>query len=320
MASIVNKRSSSQQRDNHTDSYSTGKTVQQELNVHTQHKLAALLQTTIEIEPLFKLFFEKIKSLFNVGSCELLNQAKNIHLELGTTGAHSCDYALNIQQHYLGNISFTRRQRFTESELAQLEHLIGTLIYPLRNAINYSDALNQALIDPLTGLGNRIALDNSLEHQWQMAQRYDQELGLLMIDIDFFKNVNDTYGHDIGDQVIKHIAASIKATTRQTDMVFRYGGEEFLVLLNKTTTLGSSIISGRIRENIEKLTLVDAEGQPIKITASIGGTHSRAGVSKHRLVQEADRALYSSKKQGRNCVNFYQVDAVTTHCRDLAIR
>jgi diguanylate cyclase (GGDEF)-like protein len=319
MASIVSKRSSLQQRDNQAGSYPIAKTIQHELVADTQHKLAALLQTTIEIEPLFELFYGQVKSLLKLDSCQFVNQTKDIKLKLGTICAHNCDYSLNIQQQYLGNISFTRKHRFSEAELAQLEKLLSTLVYPLRNTINYRDALNQALSDPLTGLGNRVALDNSLEYQWQMAQRYEQDLGVLMIDIDFFKKINDTYGHDIGDYVIKHVAESIKATTRQTDMVFRYGGEEFLVLLNKTTTLGSSIIAERIRENIENLKLVGAKGQLIKVTASVGGTHLKAGISKKKLVQEADKALYAAKKQGRNCVSFYQAETVSTHTGRLTV-
>lgn len=319
MASIVSTRSSSNQRDHQAGNYSNAQTVQQELGANAQYKLTSLLQTTIEIEPLFELFFGQIQHLLKLGSCQFVNQTKNIQLKLGTASAHNCDYSLNIQQQYLGNISFTRKQRFSEAELAQLEILLSTLVYPLRNALNYRDALNQALSDPLTGLGNRGALESSLEYQWQMAQRYEQDLGVLMIDIDFFKKVNDTYGHDVGDYVIKHVAKSINATTRQTDMVFRYGGEEFLVLLNKTTTLGTTVIAERIRENIENLKLVDNKGHAIKVTASVGGTHLRAGMSKSQLVKEADKALYTAKESGRNRVNFYQTENASTHSGHLSV-
>jgi diguanylate cyclase (GGDEF)-like protein len=319
MASIVSTRSSSQQRVHPAGNYSITDTAQHEFGADAQYKLTSLLQTTIEIEPLLELFFGQIQHLLKLGGCQFVNQVENIQLKLGATSAHNCDYSLNIQQQYLGNISFTRKQRFSEAELAQLEKLLSTLVYPLRNALNYRDALNQALSDPLTGLGNRGALENSLEHQWQMAQRYEQDLGVLMIDIDFFKKINDTCGHDIGDAVIKHVAESIKVTTRQTDMVFRYGGEEFLVLLNKTTTLGSSIIAERIRENIENLRLTDNKGQLIEVTASVGGTHLRAGLSKSQLVQEADKALYTAKARGRNRVNFYQTENTSTHRGHLSV-
>jgi diguanylate cyclase (GGDEF)-like protein len=319
MASIVSTRSSSQQRVHTAGNYSIANTVQQELGADTLYKLTSLLQTTIDIEPLFELFFGQIQHLLKLGSCQFENQSENIQLKLGTASAHNCDYSLNIQQQYLGNISFTRKQRFSEAELAQIEKLLSTIVYPLRNALNYRAVLNQALSDPLTGLGNRGALESSLEHQWQMAQRYEQDLGVLMVDIDFFKKINDTYGHDVGDSVIKHVAESIKITTRQTDMVFRYGGEEFLVLLNKTTIIGSTIIAERIRENIENLKLTDNKGQLIKVTASVGGTHLRSGLSKNQLVQEADKALYISKERGRNCVNFYEAETTNTYCSHLPV-
>ncbi|MEO0444033.1 MAG: GGDEF domain-containing protein [Pseudomonadota bacterium] len=272
---------------------------------NAQFKLTTLLQTTIELEPMFELFFGQIQHLLKLSSCQFQNTDRDILIKLGSSSAHTCDYSLTLQQHYLGTLTFSRKQRFSEDELAQLEVLIGTLVYPLRNALNYRDAINQALSDPLTGLGNRGALDNTLEHQWQMAQRYDQDLGVLMIDIDHFKAINDSYGHDTGDLVIKQIAEVINATTRQTDLTFRYGGEEFLVLLNKTNGLGSTVIAERIRENIERLVVQDSQGRPIVVTASVGGSLLQPGIDKHTLVKQADTALYKAKHSGRNRVEFF---------------
>ena len=277
-----------------------------EFTATTQFKLTSLLQTTIELEPLFELFFGQLQHLIKLSSCQFQNTDRNILVKLGSAATHTCDYSLTIQQQYLGNITFSRKQRFSNDELAQLETLLGTLVYPLRNAMVYHDAINQAMSDPLTGLGNRGALESALEHQWQMAQRYEQDLGILMIDIDHFKAVNDRYGHDIGDYVIKKVAEAINSTTRQTDLTFRYGGEEFLVLLNKTDPTGSASIAERIRKNIEALQLVDANNHVINVTASIGGTHLHPGVDKATLIKEADKALYLSKESGRNQVNFYK--------------
>ncbi|MGH1485441.1 MAG: GGDEF domain-containing protein [Cellvibrionaceae bacterium] len=288
------------------DSSPISTTFGQDFTANTQFKLTTLLQTTIELEPLFELFFGQLQHLLKLSSCQFQNTDRNISIKLGSAATHTCDYSLTIQQQYLGNITFSRKQRFSNDELAQLEALLSTLVYPLRNALNYRDAINQALRDPLTGLGNRGALENALEHQWQMAQRYEQDLGVLMIDIDHFKSINDNYGHDVGDYVIKKIAEVINATTRQTDLTFRYGGEEFLVLLNKTTPIGSTIIAERIRENIEALQLIDNKKQPIQVTVSIGGSHLQPGVDKHTLVKEADKSLYHAKESGRNRVEFHQ--------------
>ena len=287
-------------------------TLGQDFTANTQFKLTTLLQTTIELGPLFELFFGQLQHLLKLSSCQFQNTDRNISIKLGTATTHSCDYSLTIQQQYLGNITFSRKQRFFDDELTQLEVLLNTLVYPLRNALNYRDAINQALTDPLTGLGNRGALESALEHQWQMAQRYEQGLGVLMVDIDHFKSINDNYGHDVGDYVIKKIAKVINATTRQTDLTFRYGGEEFLVLLNKTTPIGSTIIAERIRENIAALQLIDTKKQHIQVTVSIGGSHLQSGVNKHTLVKEADKSLYHAKESGRNRVRFHQYKQTST--------
>jgi diguanylate cyclase (GGDEF)-like protein len=319
MATPVSTHPNSSPNTTVTNASQSKSTISHELNASAQFKLTSLLQTTIELEPLFELFFGQLQHLLKLGGCQFQNQNRNILLKLGTVNTHKCDYSLNIQQQYLGNISFSRKQRFSTDELAQIEALLGTLVYPLRNALNYRDALNQALSDPLTGLGNRGALENAFEYQWQMAQRYEQDLGLLMIDIDFFKKINDTHGHDIGDYVIKKVAESINATTRQTDLTFRYGGEEFLVLLNKTTPIGSTIIAERIRENVASLQLKNHNGEAIQVTVSVGGSHLRAGVDKHHFLKEADQALYRAKEAGRNRVEFFQDEVESHHSGHLSV-
>jgi diguanylate cyclase (GGDEF)-like protein len=302
-ATLNTKTNSNMTSQKTTDALS--RIIEQGMEANAQLKLTTLLQTTIEIEPLFELFFGQIQHLLKLQSCQFENDEKSIVIKLGNPGAHTCHYSLTIQQQHLGNITFSRRQRFSNEELAQLESLLGTLVYPLRNALNYRDAINQALSDPLTGLGNRGALEQSLDHQWHMAQRYEQDLGILMVDIDHFKSINDTFGHDTGDYVIKKVAEVINATTRQTDLAFRYGGEEFLVLLTKNSPFGSNIIAERIRENIESMQLVDSQGRQIKVTVSVGGTQLRPGVDKQTLVKEADNALYKAKTSGRNRVEFH---------------
>lgn len=319
MANTVSSRPDTHQPISRKQNVSLSDAIEKEINANAQYKLTSLLQTTIEIEPLFDLFFGQIQHLLKLGSCQFQNEPKNINIKLGNACTHTCDYSLTIQQQYLGNICFTRKQRFSNDELAQLEALLGTLVYPLRNALNYRDALNQALSDPLTGLGNRGALENALEHQWQMAQRYEQDLSVLMIDIDHFKNINDTYGHDTGDYVIKSVADSIGATTRQTDLSFRYGGEEFLVLLNKTTPMGSTIIAERIRENIAALDLKDSKGKSIDVTVSVGGSCLHPGIDKQTLVKEADQALYRAKDNGRNCVEFHHDETATVYSGKLSV-
>jgi diguanylate cyclase (GGDEF)-like protein len=254
------------------------------------------------------LFFGQLQHLLKVSGCNYCHPEKNLDIKIGKTATHTTDYSLQLEESYLGNIILQRKQRFTEAELVHIESLLGILIYPLRNAISYRDAIKQALCDPLTGLGNRGALEQALDHQWQMAQRYDQHFCVLMLDIDHFKNINDTHGHAAGDSVIKAVADSIIDTTRQTDLAYRYGGEEFLVILNKSELAGASIIAERIRENIAALSIpIDNEGNTlINVTVSIGGSCSSSSGNASELVKQADKVLYFAKNAGRNRVELSQ--------------
>ncbi len=281
---------------------------QRESNI--QLKLTSLLQTTLKIEPLFDLFFGQLQHLLKINGCHYIHADKKIECKLGKVAIHTTDYSLKLQDDDLGNIVLSRKQRFTEEELLHIESLLSILMYPLRNALSYRDALQQALSDPLTGLGNRGALEQAIDHQWQMAQRYDQHFCILMLDIDHFKSINDTYGHAIGDKVLKEVAHSISTTTRQTDVAYRYGGEEFIVILNKSELLGASIIAERIRENIASLSIpTNTLGDNhINVTISIGGSCSAHSKSPSELMEQADKVLYHAKSEGRNRVELSETD------------
>ena len=159
-------------------------------------------------------------------------------------------------------------------------------------------------------------MEQAIDHQWQMAQRYDQHFCILMLDIDHFKSINDNYGHAIGDKVLKAVANSISTTTRQTDVAYRYGGEEFMVILNKSELVGASVIAERIRENIAALKIpvdgravdsTEIDGQDtLSVTISIGGSSSVSSSSASEMMQQADKVLYYAKNQGRNRVELSQ--------------
>lgn len=286
-----------------------------------QLKLTSLLQTTLKLEPMFDLFFGQLQHLLKINSCAYSFQEKNITVKLGKGSTHTTDYSLRLQDNYLGNIVFSRKQRFTSAELEQLEGLLSILIYPLRNALSYRDAIQQALSDPLTGLANRGALEQAISHQWQMAQRYDQHFCVLMLDIDHFKKINDTYGHGVGDKVIKAVANSISSTTRQTDVAYRYGGEEFVVILNKSELSGAMIIAERIRESVAALKIPVDSGNNTHfgVTISIGGSCSAYCSSTQELMQQADKVLYCAKNTGRNRVEFSSKEGNTHTRRDLLV-
>jgi len=266
-------------------------------------KLAQALQITLEPHEVLALFFKHIQPLVSVSGIVFKFADAFDNAKVGRECLHHCDYRLNTDNGYLGEIIFSRSKRFAEHEMMTLEILLGSLVYPLRNAVRYQMAIRHALLDPLTMLGNRTALDNALRRELQLAERHHHELSLLMVDVDFFKAINDKYGHSRGDMVLREIANVIQRVCRGSDITFRYGGEEFVVVLGKTDTKGAAIIAERIRQQISE-TSIGYNGTAITPTVSIGIATRIHGQKEHinDLFDRADKALYRAKASGRNCV------------------
>ena len=160
-----------------------------------------------------------------------------------------------------------------------------------------------ASLDGLTGVLNRRALEARLDEASAHARRRMHPLSVALLDLDRFKNINDTYGHQAGDHVLQTVAARVKSVIREYDSIGRYGGEEFLVLLNDATARDAKVAAERIRSRIAAGP-VDFEGQSIPVTASIGVAACEA--PRHQSVRDlvalADGGLYEAKRSGRNCV------------------
>lgn len=159
----------------------------------------------------------------------------------------------------------------------------------------------QATTDQLTGLATFGSLQESLERQIVKARERDQPLGVLMADLDYFKQVNDIHGHLVGDMVLRHVAARIQSAVRDFDIVGRFGGEEFTVILMNTDVVMASIIAERIREEIAS-TPFHIKGIDIHITISLGVAMLREDDTRDGLLERADEAMYQAKQAGRNRV------------------
>lgn len=274
-------------------------------------RLNAVLQTTIELSEILQIFYQEVSNILKIDGLTYEHKANHFQYLLGQNGGHSSHYVLQTKEDYLGELSFFRKKhRFSKQELNLIEDLIASLVYPLRNGLRYQEAIRSALTDPLTGAGNRICLDNVLAREFELAQRYQQPLSILMIDIDYFKNVNDQFGHAAGDMVLRSVAETIRVTSRCADMTFRYGGEEFVVLLNKTDHEGARISAERIRSTIANLSCI-YENKEIPITISAGVATLQAGESKNELLKRADQALYEAKQNGRNQVQSADDNKIT---------
>jgi diguanylate cyclase (GGDEF)-like protein len=172
-------------------------------------------------------------------------------------------------------------------------------------AKRFQDMLVQyALMDPLTETANRRSLDNRLEEEWQRGRRHDHPLALVMVDIDHFKSVNDDFGHHVGDVVLRHVADRLKKQCRSSDLVARFGGEEFAIILPHTTWEEAKQFAERCRCAIEAAP-VEIDGQQIDITASLGLSDSEHAESVEQMIRQADDALYDAKDSGRNGVSAF---------------
>jgi diguanylate cyclase (GGDEF)-like protein len=159
-----------------------------------------------------------------------------------------------------------------------------------------------ATFDSLTGLYNRRAVLGRLDELINLANRYKEDFSLSILDIDHFKKVNDHYGHLTGDEVLEEIAVLIRRNIRETDIVGRYGGEEFIIILPKTNLSSAWVVAERLRSIIEKTKMKDSAGNAFTITVSQGLVGWERDEDAASLISRADEALYKAKEKGRNRV------------------
>lgn len=176
----------------------------------------------------------------------------------------------------------------------------------LDNARLYEDAKRMAITDGLTRIYNHRFFQELFEKEFRRAGRYNTTFSLIMLDIDFFKSINDTYGHLFGDEILKEMASLIKGCLRSMDILARYGGEEFAILLPETDLESGILTAERIRRTVEDSEFTREDGKPVRVTVSQGVTaYPSAGVeSRSDIVAKADAALYEAKGAGRNCVRY----------------
>ncbi len=166
---------------------------------------------------------------------------------------------------------------------------------------------NLALTDSLTGLYNRRVFMEVAEKELNRAMRLGEPFSILMLDLDNFKKVNDTYGHDVGDIVLRHVANILKENLRKMDLIARWGGEEFIVMLPNTSLEGAYKVGEKLRKAVEQNPIELRNGEKLKITVSIGISSFRNHKSLEDIIREADIALYGAKKKGKNRVEIYKV-------------
>lgn len=249
------------------------------------------LQTTLEVKNLINIFATKIaKNIDFIGLYYKFN-------DISVTTLGSCQtkierqFELKINGKFLGTLSYALNTPLSASHYKMLTEFHQLLINPLNNAIKYYEAMNLAMQDALTQLGNRRSFDSQLKRTMAQAMRRHSRVGLILCDLDKFKNINDTFGHAIGDSVLIHFANALRQSVRDTDSVFRFGGDEFAIIVEDACQESLAVIENRIHQAL----LDDALLEKYNISSSLGLTLMNKADNVLSFFQRADSALYIRK-------------------------
>lgn len=257
---------------------------------------------TLDVGTLIHRFFYWMSEKHFVGGIEHTHPIDNIIFTAGSNKQHKAKYTLHLEQHYLGELCITSQKRFSEQDFLTHEQSLGIIVHYLKNAIDHQTLEKTAFHDALTGAMNRTALEELLPKEIERTHRFSFNLAVMMIDIDHFKAINDRIGHVGGDDILRHVSAAIKSQLRKSDLAFRYGGDEFLLVLPNTDLDSAHQAAKRIMEHLNN-EVPDIPNCSVSPELSIGITIYQHGESHDDLIRRVDNALYDSKNNGRNCIS-----------------
>lgn len=262
-------------------------------------QLAHALQTTLDVEALVDLFAKSLQALVTHQGLQLCHDAAGIDVSVGESASHCHEFALSLEGETLGRLRIHTAGQLSSAQASIAETLLAYLLHPLRNALMYREAINASARDPLTGVNNRSSFRKVLDREVDLARRHGAPLSLIMLDVDRFKSINDEHGHVAGDMALKSIANCTLTCIRESDILFRYGGEEFCIALANTDLAGARRLAERVRRALEIL-VVRTSGARLHVTASFGVASLGADDDAALLVEKADQSLYRAKALGRN--------------------
>ena len=210
------------------------------------------------------------------------------------------EHPLTVGGERLGRLiligSFDAEDRMTAASLA------SHAAVALENARLHAIVERQALVDGLTGIANRRGCEDALAHEIARSDRMVAPFTLVVADLDDFKQINDRYGHDAGDDVLREFASVLRRTLRESDLAGRWGGEEFVLLLPGTDEQGGAQLAERVRGALRERSFHGRDGASFGVTCSFGVAQHRPGEEERQLFSQADRALYEAKKRGKDRV------------------
>ncbi len=249
------------------------------------------LQTTLILEKLLDIFAMEAARYIKFSGLYFKNKMVSKTLRGSRKAKHERQFELKINDEFIGTITYSIDKPISMRHYKDLQRIHQTILYPLKNALQYHQAMQLAMHDGLTELGNRRYFDEQLKRAMHNANRHHAQVGLVLGDLNKFKAINDTYGHNVGDQVLIQFADILRNCIRDSDSVFRFGGDEFAIIVENASEYALDIIESRV-DNFLKVNPLLSKYQ---IGCSLGTTFMNRADNERTLFERADQALYRQK-------------------------
>ena len=267
--------------------------------------LAEQLQTSLELKKQLEMYSMAAGKILPLTSLLLLTAVGEFAAAGSFAGPYEYRSMLVLNDQCLAELIYQSEHQVTPIQQRKLLALESLWLFPLRNALIVTRLQQLALKDTLTGLGNRRYFDDALAKAMQLSERKQQDVALILLDLDNFKQVNDTHGHHAGDEVLLAVADAMRQTLRASDNLFRFGGDEFAVLLTAEDAHSAELVAHRLVKAIAQQHIC----QKFNVSASAGLAYANALSCRDQLFKNADQALYDAKLAGKNLVRTAQSTA-----------
>jgi diguanylate cyclase (GGDEF)-like protein len=256
------------------------------------------LQTTLELNQQLQMFSMAAGKILPLTAMQLCTAVGEFKAAGSTTGPHEYRSMLVLNEQCLAELIYQSELPVSPMQQRKLLELEQQWLFPLRNALIVTRLQQLALRDTLTGLGNRRYFDDAIQKALQLTERKQQPMVLILLDLDNFKQVNDNFGHHAGDEVLLAVADAMRCTLRASDNLFRFGGDEFAVLLTAEDAQSAELVAHRLVKAISQHHICVKFG----VSASAGLASHQPDETTQTLFNRADSALYDAKQSGKNAV------------------
>lgn len=267
-------------------------------NESTQaNDLVTELQRSLVIDDILAMYAKFARKLLNFSGIQFQSTLGITQTPDSDTSNPPSIFDLTLGSEHLGQLIYFSKYPLSLAIEKKLRALHNALIYPLRNAMMYSRVLKLATKDALTGLNNRSQFNDLLSQKLDNCRRHHRQFSLMLLDLDNFKQVNDSCGHKVGDDMLKEFSNVLCNSIRGTDSVFRFGGDEFAILIEDPEFMTNKVIAERIMNLVKNSALMSK----YDVTTSIGFTLATSQDCETEIFSRADKGLYKAKASGRNC-------------------